>query len=289
MPHIPQRTLIGPLEFAGQGIHSGRPCRLKLVPAEADAGITFVRTDLPDQPQIPACLDATSQQRMLRQTILTNADLPDASVMTIEHVLAVLLGMGVTNACIEMDAAEAPIWDGSAANLARKLQEKGVRCLDGAQAPVLTIDRPLVFAPPEAEGVEYSVWPSEELILTYFLDYNHPFIGQQAATFRIQPELFAREIAPARTFCTQEEIEYLRSTGLIKGGDANNAIVIGTEGPINTELFWENELARHKMLDLLGDLCLLGCALKGHFVSLKGGHHTNALFLRFLRKEYSIQ
>ncbi|MBN1865721.1 UDP-3-O-[3-hydroxymyristoyl] N-acetylglucosamine deacetylase [Candidatus Sumerlaeota bacterium] len=282
-----QTTIQAPVALEGRGVHSGLECRLTILPAEADYGVRFARTDLPGVPEIPASLDALGEDSGTRQTILRSPDNPQAFVSTIEHVLAVLHALAIDNARIEMTGPEAPIWDGSARELAVRANESGVRVLDGSRRRVFAVRRPLFFEPEDGNGVQYSLWPSRSLTITYFLEYDHPLIGAQAATFRIDPETFVAEIAPARTFCTFEEVEYLRSRGLIQGGEADNAIVIGRDRILNTELLWPNELARHKLLDLLGDLFLLGGPVRGHVVAWRAGHRSNARLLDFLRKELS--
>ena len=283
----PQTTLRAPATLEGHGIHSGETCRIVLNPAPAGSGIRFRRTDLKGAPDIPAQPESLGPMTMLRQTVLQHPDAPEVSVKTVEHVLAALGGLGVDNALVEMSAAEAPIWDGSALTVAQAIEKAGVEPLEGTKRPYLRIAEPMAYFPEGADGVEYTAWPSERLTLTYFLQYDHPAIGSQAVDITVRPGDFLRDLAGARTFCMIEEVEYLRSQGLIKGGNIDNAVVYGPEGPLNTELHWDNEPARHKALDLLGDLMLLGAPVQGHILASKGGHQTNAQFVRHLRKELS--
>jgi len=247
--------------------------------------VQFRRTDLPGTPEIPATVDFVGQETLLRQTVLRISDTPEACVQTVEHVLAVLQALEIDNALIEMTGPEAPIWDGSAAEIAARVFDAGVVEIAGSQRKFYHIPGPMAFFPEKSEGVEYTAWPSEHLTVTYFLKYDHPAIGSQACSLMVTPDDFVREIAPARTFCMIEEVEYLRSKGLIKGGSVENAVVFGPSGPLNTDLRWDNEPARHKALDLLGDLMLLGHPLRGHILVTRGGHQTNAQFVRHLRKE----
>jgi UDP-3-O-[3-hydroxymyristoyl] N-acetylglucosamine deacetylase len=279
-----QTTLAAAVSLDGCGIHSGRECRVTLLPAAADHGVRFVRTDLPGAPEIPAEIASLSEEPMMRRTILCNGDV---SVETVEHILAVLHGFGIDNARVEMTAAEPPIWDGSAKELARLVGLCGVKKLEDTERKVLRVTRPVSFVPEDSPGVEFTAWPSDTLTLTYFLNYDHPIIGTQTVSFTIDPETTEKEIAPARTFCTEEEVAFLRSKGLIRGGNIDNAIVVGRSGILNTELLWPDELARHKLLDFLGDLLLLGLPARGHFTASRGGHHANAQFVRYLRKEFS--
>lgn len=286
MPPAAQNTIASPISFEGKGIHSGASCNLKICPAGPGTGIRFIRRDLPASPEIPARMDCVSPQRTTRQTVLRAKSDPSASVQTVEHFLATLHALKVDNARIEMTGPEPPIFDGSAQAITAEVLRTGIQPLENSSAPFFRIERPVSLAIPTSE-VSYSAWPSEELKITYFLDYaKHPFIGAQTASFTITPEIYAKEIAPARTFALYEEIEPLIAAGLIKGGEIDNAIVIGRQGPLNTKLLWENELARHKLLDFLGDLFLLGSRVLGHLVSHKGGHAANHLFLQHLRKEF---
>lgn len=281
----PQTTLASQASFAGVGVHSGAPCRVTLAPAPADSGVRFVRTDLEGDPEIPVRPESVSTEPMLRQTILRKPARPEAQVRTVEHILATLYAMDVDNARIEMTSAEAPIGDGSAMAAAQAVRDADIVPIDGSHRKVVAIERPLRFSPADAPEVEYSAWPSETLTVTYFLDYDHPVIGSQAAECLVDPEVFVEELAGARTFCTEQEIEYLRAQGLIRGGSPDNAIVVGEAGVLNTTLRWDNELARHKLVDLLGDLFLLGVRLRGRIAAHRAGHQTNALFLEYLRKE----
>jgi UDP-3-O-acyl N-acetylglucosamine deacetylase len=284
-----QTTLATPITLGGRGIHSGMDCDIAIHPAEADSGVVFVRVDLEGAPVIPARIENVTQETMLRQTVLHCPEKPQVTVRTVEHILASLHGMGVDNARVEMSAAEPPIWDGSAKPLADKIAETGTREIPGAFRRCFRIDRPVAWQPGDTSKVEFAAWPSEFLTVTYFLYYDHPVIGSRAVSFRVDPKTFQKEIAPARTFCTFEEVEFLRSKNLIQGGDENNAVIVGQEGILNTKLLWEDELARHKLLDLLGDLLLLGAPVRGHVLSFRGGHQSNAKFIQHLRKEFQIQ
>ena len=281
-----QKTLARPLSLSGHGVHSGRECAVTLVPAPVDYGVRFIRADLPGTPEIPVCPSSISEEPFLRQTILCHPQDKSVSVGTVEHILAVLHGLGIDNARVEMTGPEAPIWDGGVGELARKAAEGGIDEQRDAVKKVFRVRRPVSFAPEDTPGVEYTAWPSETLTVTYFLEYNHPVIGSQAASFRVEPDVFTAEIAPARTFCTSDEVEHLRSKGLIKGGQTGNAIVVGDKGILNTRLLWPDEMARHKLLDLVGDLLLIGAPVRGHILAYRGGHHANAQFIRFLGKEF---
>jgi UDP-3-O-acyl N-acetylglucosamine deacetylase len=281
-----QKTLAQTISFSGRGVHSGEECVVTLLPAPVDHGVRFIRTDLPGAPEIPADVSAIPNGELEFRTVLCRAGDRSVSVQTVEHILAVLHGFGVNNARIEMTGPEVPIRDGSAGELARMAAECGVLQQETAARDSVTIGRPVSFVPSGMSGVEYTAWPSETLTLTFFLEHPHPHIGSQAASFELEPDAFTREIAPARTFCTDAEVQFLRSKGFIKGGEADNAIVVGDKGVLNTHLRWANEMARHKLLDLLGDLFLIGAPVRGHICAYRGGHNANAQFVRFLRKEF---
>ncbi len=282
-----QTTLVAPVSFHGRGVHRGVDCPVRISPAPADFRIRFIRTDLDGAPEIPADIDGVSTEPMLRQTVLCSPENPTVRVETVEHILASLHGMGIDNARVEMSSPEPPIGDGSARELAELLRTAGVKPLENAPRRTFDITRPIVFSTDGAHPVEFSAWPSEKLILTYFMEYDHPVIGSKVVSFEIHPETFVSQIAPARTFCLFQEVEYLRQKGLIKGGSLDNAIVVGEGEIMNTELLWEDELARHKLLDLLGDLFLLGLPVRGHILAWRSGHRANAGFIQFLRKEFT--
>jgi len=276
-----QCTLARTCEFEpGVGLHSGLTVRMRCRPAPEGYGIRFCRADLPGAPEIPAVLDQVIAEELTRRTAL--AVRPGVEVNTVEHVLAACCGLGLDNLRVEVDGAEIPFFDGSAALVAEALLNAGIQEQE-APRQFFSIERPFVF---REDMVEIVALPSEEFRLTFFVDYAHPAIGAQSASLAIAREAFRREIAPARTFCLEQEVEPLRAAGLIRGGSADCAIVFGHAGPLNTDLLCPNEPARHKLLDLLGDVYLLGRRLRGHILASRSGHRSNIAFLRQLRKEF---
>ncbi len=282
---VPQATIETPFSYSGTGVHSGRECHISFVPAEPGRGVVFIRKDLTGGPEIPVCADSIHPAGAGRQTTLVSPESPGAMVQTIEHILAALMALRIDNVEISMDNAEAPIDDGSAENITRRLIKAGRVEQQGSVCNFLRPDRAFSMGSNDSSAPAFTIWPSNTLTISYFLEYDHPLIGRQAVSYEITPEVFEREIAPARTFCLKEEVDYLLSQGLIKGGSIDNAIVVGRDKIVNTELKWPDEMARHKLLDLIGDLALLGRPLCGHVVSHRGGHAANAEFVHYLRKE----
>ncbi|MCX7014025.1 MAG: UDP-3-O-acyl-N-acetylglucosamine deacetylase [Candidatus Sumerlaeota bacterium] len=274
-----QHTLAQPCEFdPGVGLHTGRTMRMVCRPAPADHGVRFCRVDVPDAPEIPATLDSVAADGLARRTALEIR--PGVEINTVEHLLAACLGLGIDNLRVELDGPEVPLFDGSAAFLVRTLLKAGLKEQRRARR-YWTVARPFVLRDEQAEVIAL---PSEGLRATYFADFPHPAIGVQSASVDVARE-FREEVAPARTFCLEEEIKLLRDAGLIKGGDLKCAVVFGAHGPLNTKLLFPNEPARHKLLDLLGDLYLLGRPLRGHVLAWRSGHRAHAAFLTRLRKE----
>ncbi|MEW6659084.1 MAG: UDP-3-O-acyl-N-acetylglucosamine deacetylase [Thermodesulfobacteriota bacterium] len=259
-----------PLKFAGIGLHGGRPVSVAMHPAQANQGLRFVRTDLPGRPQILA-----HYSRVVDTTRATTLGEGDCTLSTVEHLLAALRGLGVDNALIHVEGPELPIMDGSAAPFARLLTETGLRSLPWPRAHLL-IERPVEL---RAGDQWMRVSPGEPRI-TYAIDFPHPLIRRQRFTVPMKPGAFRREIAPARTFGFLKEVEYLKAQGLALGGSLDNAVVLDDAGVLNPDGFrFPEECVRHKILDAVGDLALLGLPLLGRLEVARGSH---ALHLRFL-------
>lgn len=277
-----RQTLKKAVELEGLGLHSGEMTHIRLAPAPAGHGVVFRRTDLEGAPAIPAQIENAAADAMTRQTSLQSPDRPDARVATVEHFLAALHGFEIDDCLIEMDGAEAPLFDGSALKIAKAVAEAGVEELDRPAAPI-TLKTPVAFS---QDDVEIVATPSESLRVTFFLDYSGTMIGRQALSVEVTPERFVSDIAPARTFCLRQEIEFLREKGLIRGGSLDMALVVDGDRLVNedTALRFEDEFVRHKILDLLGDSYLLGAPLKAHILAVKSGHATHARFMAKLRE-----
>ena len=241
---LPQQTLRHEARIEGTGLHSGQQVRLRLLPAEAGHGLRFVRTDLPSAPEVqvqPAALCSGMRCTALEQQ--------GVGVRTVEHLLAALAACGVDHARIELDAEELPILDGSARPWLDLVLEAGLAPLEGAP-PTLVVREPVV----ERLGASVLIaLPAPRLRLTVASLTDHPVAGQQLLDVVIDPEVFATSIAPARTFCFEEEVAKLQAAGLVRGGSLDNALVVHADR-YSSPLRVPQEMAAHKLLDLLGDL-----------------------------------
>jgi len=272
-----QRTIAEQVSFSGVGLHTGSLTTMVFKPAPPDSGITFYRVDLSDKPAIRADID-----HVLDVSRGTTIGANGAKVHTVEHVLAAAVGLGIDNLAIELDANEIPNGDGSALPFMNTLKQAGIVAQD-APRKYITIDRPVFY---RQDDVTLSVLPADDFRVTMTIAYDHVAIGTQYASFTITPDTFEHEIAPARTFCFLREVKMLQEQGLIKGGSLDSAVVIGDEAILNDELRFPDEFVRHKLLDLLGDMYLLGRRLKGHVIGVKCGHEKNVMFSKQIKKAY---
>jgi len=273
-----QHTIAKPIAFEGVGLHTGEPCRVEFRPAPPDSGLRFVRMDLPGHPEVPVQPQyARADTEQMRRTILKNGE---AEVHTVEHILAAAAGLEIDNMVIALTAKEpAEPRDGSAAPYVRMFLEAGI-VEQSAPRRFFRVTEPVRY---EENGVVLVGLPHDGLRITFTIEYEDAYRGTQHATYDIDREVFIREIAPARTFVLQRDVDMLRAKGMILGGSLQNAVVVQPEGILNQEpLRFENEFVRHKILDFLGDLYILGQPARGHFVSIKSGHATNVRFVQRL-------
>jgi UDP-3-O-[3-hydroxymyristoyl] N-acetylglucosamine deacetylase len=276
---IKQTTLGGSVETTGLGLHTGVQVRVGLLPAPPDTGYIFLRTDL-DNFEIPATVEHVSHS-----SYATTLMRKGVTLSTVEHLLAALRGAGVDNAYVEVDNLELPIMDGSAEAFAEMIGRAGVTGQPAARRALRVMKKVSV-----AEGQRrISVEPSDGFEIDCAIDFPHPLIGAQRLTFdALAPGAFAREIASARTFGFTEEIEMLRRANLIRGGSIDNAIVLTPEGMLNrTPLRSRDEFVRHKILDIVGDLALLGMPLLGRVRAERSGHLFHAMLIRKLLRDDS--
>lgn len=297
-----QQTIKKAVSIKGVGLHTGRITTMTFQPADAGHGYKFKRVDLDGQPVIPA--DVSKVVSTQRGTTIKRGD---AQVSTIEHTLSALIGTGIDNCLIEIDGPEAPILDGSSSLIINILKEAGLEEQDREQE-YFEIEEPISFKD-EVTGTELLALPADDFEVTTLIDFNSPVLGQQYAELKGW-DAYETEIAPCRTFVFLREIEQLADAGLIKGGDLDNAIVIADrimdevgldalakkigkpsvkvdkEGILNTtDLRFKNEPARHKLLDVIGDLALIGARIKGKIVAKKPGHTANVEFAKLLKTQ----
>ena len=269
---IPTRHTLGTaFECSGVGLHSGSFTNVRVLPAEAGEGRYFVRVDLPGTPIIPARVEAV-HETTLSTELRTPTATPtsgDARVRTVEHLLAALAGSGVDDARIEIDGSEVPLLDGSARNWVEAILEVGVARSKPSDASGFLLQEPLWVHQGDAF---VAAFPAPTTRFTYGIDFDLPAIGKQWHSWIPGEESFAEAIAPARTFGLAHQIEQLRQAGLIKGGSLENALVCGDSGWLNPPLRFSNEPVRHKLLDLVGDLSLLGTFPVAHFLAYKASH-----------------
>ncbi|HBS28380.1 MAG TPA: 3-hydroxyacyl-[acyl-carrier-protein] dehydratase FabZ [Phycisphaerales bacterium] len=275
----PQHTLAAPATVTGRGLFSGGPATLTLRPEAPGRGIRFRRTDLPAQPDIPALIDRLTHRP--RRTALQEGD---ASVETVEHVLSALAGLGVDNALIELDAPEVPAGDGSAQPFTDAIQRAGVQEQDAPRSAFI-VDEPIMLREGDAM---ISALPSEAAgtEILYALDFGpRSPIPRQVHSFTVAPTAYLEQIAPARTFSTREEAEALWQRGMFKHLSPREMLVVGDAGPIDNAYRFEGEPVRHKVLDLLGDLSLVGVPVRGRIVAVRSGHALNH---RLAREVFSL-
>ena len=279
MPIPYQRTLASNASLEGTSLHTGEKVTLTMKPAPPNHGIVFRRIDLEDMPFIPASVD--NVQQVERATTLA---VGSVKVHTVEHVISALAGMGIDNALIEMDANEPPIGDGSAAPYVKCIKEAGSVEQDQL-ANVFEVREPIHFE--NENGSIISIVPSKD----FRVSCTHAADGGKMTQYYsapITPEIYEREIAPARTFVFYEDVQPLLEKGLIKGGSLENAVVIRDEEILSKEpLRFDEEFARHKILDVIGDLMLSGKKFMGHVICIKPGHSPNTQVARLLKKAFS--
>ena len=247
-------------------------------PGETGSGIVFRRTDGPGSDMIPARVESAVLAE--RRTQLGEGA---GALHTVEHVLAAVAGLEIDDLIIEMNAAEPPIMDGSAAPFVEALREAGL-CLAGGDPDFLSVMEPVRI---EDGGSWYEAHPSESLELDVRIEFPHPLIGRQSARYSVTPEMFERELAPARTFGFVHEVEALRSRGLIQGASTANAVVLDDSRVIDTALRWPDEFVRHKAMDCVGDLALAGARVRARIVAHKPSHRGTVLLVRAMTQAVS--
>jgi UDP-3-O-[3-hydroxymyristoyl] N-acetylglucosamine deacetylase len=261
-----QTTVHREIETHGVGLHTGVQSTLRLLPAPADTGIVFRRTDL-DYFTIEA-----QGQNVARVSYATSLMKKGVLLSTTEHVLAAIYSCGIDNVFVDIDAIEVPILDGSAEPFMQLLDQAGIRKLRRKRR-YLRVLKPVQVV---EDGRRIAIYPADEFRVRCFVDFGHPLVGQQEVEMVVNAESFRQVLSRARTFCFETDIEPLRAMGLIRGGSLENAIVLTKDGVLNGPLRYADEFGRHKALDLIGDLALLGLPLLGRVEARKAGHalHT---------------
>jgi len=271
-----QRTIAGTVSLRGVGLHTGAPVRVTFQPAPPDAGVVFVRVDLDGRPQVSARVEnVTGASRG------TNLTQNGVTIYTVEHLCAAATGLGIDNLVVEMDGPEPPATDGSSLVFARALAEAGAVEQDRPRRR-FTLDRPFDY---KKDGAEITLVPEDGFRISFTIKFDHPFLKSQFYTFDLAHDDFMGQIAPARTFALQREVEMLRRGGLIKGGTLECAVVVGDTGPLNAEGFrFPDEPVRHKILDLIGDLTLARGRFGAHFIAMRSGHAANVGMIRSVKR-----
>jgi UDP-3-O-[3-hydroxymyristoyl] N-acetylglucosamine deacetylase len=255
------------VEAAGIGLHTGLPVRIRILPAPAASGIVFSRTDL-ENFQVPA-----SWRYVARVSYATSLMRQGVLISTTEHLLSVFYSMGIDNALVEIDNLEVPILDGSGLPFVELIREAGIRYYRRRRRYLL-IRRPVTV---EGKGKRISIVPHITFRLSCEIDFAHPLVGRQALEMEVTPERYAAEIAPARTFGFEYELDQMRNMGLIRGASLEGGVCFTRQGVRNAEgLRMPDECCRHKALDLIGDLALLGRPLLGHVIAERAGHGMHA-------------
>lgn len=277
-----QRTLKQDITFEGIGLFTGEPALMRLVPASEDTGIIFQRTDLPNKPLIPADLDhlvSSSRCTMLKKD--------DAVIQTVEHLLAAVHASGIHNLLVEINGPEVPIFDGSSAPFFKQIQETGFE-EQSKEAPVYRLKTPIYYSHNE---IQLIALPADEYRISYTLHYPHsPFLRSQFFSTVVDEQQFANEIAPCRTFSLYEEVMPLLEKKLIKGGSLENGVIVKGNEVLNPEgVRFPDEMARHKVLDLIGDLSLMGCYFHAHIIAIRSGHASNHALARELLRHIKME
>ncbi len=308
-----QRTIKTAVSFSGIGLHTGERSTITFKPAPENYGIVFHRTDLEDSVEVPALVDYVLQDNSIDSLRGTNLQKENTIIYTVEHVLAAVSGLEIDNLLVELNASEPPVGDGSAMPYVKALLDAEIMEQEAAKNYLVVEDT--VLHHDEERGIDLAALPLDDFRVTVMIDYQNSALGSQhTGLFSLEKE-FVSEFAPARTFCFLHEVEMLLEQKLIKGGSLDNAIVIcdkalseinhkkirkslNIEGEVfvgengilnNNELRFKNEPARHKLLDLMGDLYLVGVPIKGQILAARPGHQSNIEFARELRKVYKKQ
>lgn len=273
-----QRTVASEISCTGIGLHSGKKLKLTIKPTPPDSGITFERVDIS-----PCSIVKASFDNVIGTNMATTIGFNGYSVSTVEHIMAAFFGMGIDNALVQIDGGEVPIMDGSSAPFVFLLKNAGVT-VQNSNKKFLVVKKPVKV---EDGNRSVHLYPSNELKITYKIDFNHPLIKDQTYELSFSQSSFIQEISKARTFGFLKDVETLQNNGLAQGGSLDNAIVVDEFRVLNEDgLRYKDEFVRHKILDFIGDLAIIGHIPIGHFVVERSGHTLNQQLLRkFMAQE----
>ncbi len=275
---LKQRTICSEARLGGTGLHTGHKVNVVFKPAQAGEGIVFKRTDMPGSPLVKlGSMAVISGGDSGRYSALK---VGDGQIYTIEHMMGALAGLGLDNIIIEMDGDEAPGLDGSAREYVKALMLAGIVDLE-ADKTYFEVKETLCVS---RDGASVMIVPADDFKVSYALEYAHPLL-RASVTFAVTPENFERDIAPCRTFCLKDEADALRAKGFGQGANYANTLVFGPEGVVQNTLRFPDEPARHKLMDCVGDLYLLGIPLKGHVFAFKSGHNLNRELLKKIAEQ----
>ncbi|MBU0467837.1 MAG: bifunctional UDP-3-O-[3-hydroxymyristoyl] N-acetylglucosamine deacetylase/3-hydroxyacyl-ACP dehydratase [Candidatus Omnitrophica bacterium] len=274
---VKQRTIKQEFSISGVGLHTGVSVDVIFKPADENAGIVFIRTDLPDKPVMKVSPENVFSDP--QGSRCTSLGTKDVQVRTVEHLMSVLCGLNISNLIVEVNAEEIPGMCGSAKEILSAFKKAGVVEQDADQE-FYEIKEPIGV---QSKDASIYIVPSQDFKISYTLDYDHPYLRSQFFSINVTSESFENEIAPCRTFCVESEAAELKARGLGKGASYRNTLVVGKDGVLENEVLFKDEFARHKILDFIGDLYLFGMPIKGHVFAVRSGHKLN---LELLKKIY---
>jgi UDP-3-O-acyl N-acetylglucosamine deacetylase len=272
-----QHTIKNRIEFEGKALQTGIESRVVGIPSGQDTGISFTRMDIPEQSTFRITPEIFLQGER-RTAVGTDA----AGVQTTEHLLAALWGLGVDNISLQIYGAELPAMDGSALSFYDILKKAGQEEQGSARKTIVIEEKIFI----DNNGASISIEPSDRFVVEYEIDYNCPSIGKETFTIDLDQQSFENEIAPARTFCLKKEAEMLLKAGLGQGATCDNTLIMDKNGPVGTTLRFDNEPVRHKVLDLVGDLYILGFPVTGKVCAKRSGHKLNAMLVKAIWDKY---
>jgi len=275
-----QRTINKELSFSGKGLQSGKEAKVACMPAAPDTGIVFCRGDLAGRPSFRIGGMAVKNGPERRST----AGFEEVYIQTVEHLMAALWGLGIDNMFIDVSGEELPALDGSALGFLDILTDAGIKHQD-APRNIVKVLEPVKI---EEKNASITIIPGGGLEISYTITYDCPSIPDETFSIKLDRDSFRNEIAPARTFCLKKEAEALLKAGLGRGADYQNTLVMDDEGPVGTKLRFPNEPVRHKILDLVGDLYMLGVFIEGKIIAVRSGHRMNAMLVRAIAEKYCV-